>query len=55
MQRKAVTDAFDYEAGLDNLVSRYRLLNHGELIITDKKDERIIKLPLVNSKEGVSV
>jgi two-component system LytT family sensor kinase len=50
VQPKAVTDAFDYEAGLDNLVSKYRLLNRGELIITDKKNERIIQLPLIKSE-----
>lgn len=55
VQRKTVTDAFDYEAGLDNLVSRYRLLNHGQLIITDKKDERVIKLPLINSEVEVKL
>jgi sensor histidine kinase YesM len=55
VQPKAVTDAFDYEAGLDNLVSRYRLLNHAQLIITDKKNERIIKLPLIKANEAVSV
>ena len=55
VQRKTVTDAFDYEAGLDNLVSRYRLLNHGQLVITDKKNERIIKLPLINSEAGMNL
>jgi len=55
IQPKAVTDAFDYEAGLDNLVSRYRLLNHEQLVITDKKTERIIKLPLINCEAEVSV
>ncbi|HEX5151195.1 MAG TPA: histidine kinase [Parafilimonas sp.] len=55
VQRKAVTDAFDYEAGLDNLVSRYRLLNHGQVAITDKEDERVIKLPLINSAATLSL
>lgn len=48
VQRKAITDAFDFEAGLDNLVSRYRLLNQGQVVITDRNNERIIKLPLIN-------
>jgi two-component system LytT family sensor kinase len=48
IQPKIVTGEFDYEAGLDNLVSKYRLLNHGELIITDKINERTIQLPLIN-------
>ena len=55
VQRKTVTDAFDYEAGLDNLVSKYRLLNQGQLIITDKKNERTIQLPLINSEVEASL
>ena len=55
IQRKAVTDAFDFEAGLDNLVSKYRLLNHGELVITDNVHERIIELPLINKEMEVAV
>jgi two-component system LytT family sensor kinase len=55
IQPKVVTDAFDYEAGLDNLVSKYRLLNHGELIITDKINERIIQLPLLNREVEVTL
>ena len=48
VQPKTVTDVFDYEAGLDNLVSKYRLLNQGDLIIADKLNERVIRLPLIN-------
>jgi two-component system LytT family sensor kinase len=55
VQPKAVTDAFDYEAGLDNLVSKYRLLNQGELVITDKENERIIQIPLISSEAEVSL
>lgn len=55
IQRKAVTDAFDYEAGLDNLVSKYRLLNQGELVITDSAAERIIELPLINKETEVAI
>ena len=54
IQRKAVTDAFDYEAGLDNLVSKYRLLNQGELVITDNAAERVIELPLINKQAEVT-
>ena len=50
VQPKIVTDVFDYEAGLDNLVSKYRLLNQGNLIITDKQHERVIRLPFINSE-----
>ena len=55
VQRKSITDAFDFEAGLDNLVSRYRLLNQGQLMITDNNNERIIKLPLINCAAEVSL
>jgi len=55
IQPKTVTDAFDFEAGLDNLVSRYRLLNHEQLVITDKAGERIIRLPLIKTETGISV
>ncbi len=48
IQPKIVTDAFDYEAGLDNLVSKYRLLNQGNLSITDRENERLIRLPFIN-------
>lgn len=55
IQRKAITDAFDYEAGLDNLVSKYRLLNQGELVITDNVHERIIELPLITKETEVAI
>jgi LytS/YehU family sensor histidine kinase len=53
IQLKTVTNAFDYELGLDNLVSKYRLLNQGDLIIADTAHERIIQLPLINSEAEV--
>ena len=55
VQPKVITDAFDYEAGLDNLVSRYRLLNREQVVITDKQNERTIKLPLIKSEETAVV
>lgn len=55
VQRKTVTDALDYEAGLDNLVSKYRLLNQGQLIIADRKNERTIQLPLIYTEGEVSL
>ncbi len=54
-QPKTVTDVFDYEAGLDNLVSKYRLLNQGDLIIADKLNERVIRLPLINREAQVTL
>jgi two-component system LytT family sensor kinase len=55
IQRKTVTDAFDYEAGLDNLVSKYRLLNQRQVIIHDTKNERQIELPLIKNEMEISV
>jgi len=55
VQPKAVTDTFDYEAGLDNLVSKYKLLNQREVVIHDSRDERTIELPLINSEAEISL
>jgi two-component system, LytTR family, sensor kinase len=55
VQPKAVTDTFDYEAGLDNLVNKYRLLNQREVIIRDSKTERTIELPLINCEAEISL
>jgi sensor histidine kinase YesM len=55
LQPKAVTDAFDYEAGLDNLVSKYRLLNQRQVVIEDLKNERMIQLPLINNETEISI
>jgi len=55
IQPKTVTDAFDYEAGLDNLVSKYRLLDQRQVIIKDSKNERMIQLPLINNETEISV
>lgn len=53
IQRKQISDAFDYESGLDNLVNRYRLLNEAEVVIKDLKNERIITLPLIKRQPEV--
>jgi LytS/YehU family sensor histidine kinase len=55
LQPKLATDAPDYEEGLDNLVSKYRLLNHKEVVIRDLKNERIIQLPLIRSEKEISI
>ncbi|HVX26291.1 MAG TPA: histidine kinase [Parafilimonas sp.] len=53
IQRKQISDAFDFESGLDNLVNKYRLLNEGEVVIRDLKDERVITLPLIKKQPEV--
>lgn len=55
VQRKAVTDTFDFEAGLDCLVSKYKLLNERQLIIRDTRKERTIYLPLIKQEAAVSI
>lgn len=47
---KAIGNAIDFEAGLDNLVTKYRLLNSEEVIIKDEERQRSIFLPLIENK-----
>ncbi|HRD56686.1 MAG TPA: histidine kinase [Ferruginibacter sp.] len=51
VQPKTVTDAMDFEAGLDNLVKKYELL--GAIINVDDSTNqgRVIKIPLFGKKE----
>jgi two-component system, LytTR family, sensor kinase len=53
IQSKAVTNAIDFEAGLDNLISKYELI--GKKITVDEGDKhhRIITIPLLENKEEV--
>lgn len=50
-QPKAIGNAIDFEAGLDNLVTKYRLLNAVEVTIKDEEKRRCIFLPLIENKE----
>ena len=52
---KVVTEIMDHEAGLDNLVNKYRLLNDSKVIIEESEKERIILLPLLNEKKEVVI
>lgn len=47
---KAISNAIDFEAGLDNLVTKYRLLNEAEVVIRDEDCQRSIFLPLIEKK-----
>ena len=49
---KAIGNAIDFEAGLDNLVTKYRLLNAAEVVIKEADLQRSIYLPLIEN-EGV--
>ncbi len=54
VQLKTIKDDFDSDAGLDNLLSKYRLLNQ-QALVTEKENERIIRLPLLLQQEEVPV
>ena len=49
-----VSNAIDFEAGLDNLVTKYRLLNAAEVVIKDEERQRSIFLPLIENRGGLS-
>jgi LytS/YehU family sensor histidine kinase len=55
IQPKIITEAMDYETGLDNLVNKYRLLNHSSIVIEELSTERIIRLPLIVKSEKVAI
>jgi two-component system LytT family sensor kinase len=54
LQRKVMTDTIDYEAGLDNLVKKYQLLNQPNVEILEKENDRIIILPLIVQEGALS-
>lgn len=51
---KKVSNAIDFESGLDNLVTKYRLLNANKVVIKDDEEQRSIFLPLIENKGGLS-
>jgi LytS/YehU family sensor histidine kinase len=51
---KTISNVIDFEAGLDNLVTKYRLLNEAEVVIKDDLTQRSIFLPLIQNK-GVAL
>jgi LytS/YehU family sensor histidine kinase len=55
VQPKLVTESMDFETGLDNLVTKYRLLVNRHLSIEENAEERIIKIPLITAREEVMV
>jgi two-component system, LytTR family, sensor kinase len=55
VQRKVMTEAMDYEAGLDNLVKKYQLLNQPAVEIREVANERQIILPLISKMEEAAV
>jgi two-component system, LytTR family, sensor kinase len=55
LQPKQMTADLDTEAGLDNLVIKYELLNEQKVIIKDTASQRLIQLPLILKKEEAVV
>jgi two-component system LytT family sensor kinase len=53
IQPKMLTEAMDFESGLDNLVTKYRLMNQPPIVIKEYEKERIIRIPLIAEKEEV--
>jgi len=51
IQPKAITDAMDFEAGLDNLVKKYELLNQPVSVMDASNSYRVIRLSLINQKK----
>jgi len=47
VQRKIASELVDYEAGLDNLVKKYQLMNQLPVEIREGEEERKIRLPLI--------
>lgn len=52
VQPKLISQKADIESGIDNLVTRYSLLHQLHIVIEDSETERVIYLPLFNSKKG---
>jgi two-component system, LytTR family, sensor kinase len=51
IQPKAISDAVDFEAGLDNLVKKYELLGKPLTVNDQTNGHRIITVPLLTKKE----
>jgi len=55
LQPKIIGADRDVESGIDNLVARYSLLHHSQLIIHDDEMTRTIRLPLFHFKKEAAV
>ncbi|RYF84955.1 MAG: hypothetical protein EON98_07830 [Chitinophagaceae bacterium] len=50
---KMISNDLDIESGLDNLVTKYRLINNSTVVIKDDEKQRSIFLPLIEYKGGL--
>lgn len=55
IQPKTVTDVLDFEAGLDNLIKKYVLLNMPVQVKENAAHKRVIHIPLFKQKEEVAI
>jgi two-component system, LytTR family, sensor kinase len=55
LQPKTITEDFEAENGLDNLIGKYQLLSPGSAFVKDTETKRIVTLPLLNGEEEVAV
>lgn len=53
IQAKSITDAMDFESGLDNLVKKYELLNQPVTVLDNCKLHRVIRITLLTGKAEV--
>jgi two-component system, LytTR family, sensor kinase len=53
VQPKNISDEIDFEAGLDNLLNKYKLLSKEGLIVEETKIERTIYLPLFLAEKEI--
>jgi two-component system, LytTR family, sensor kinase len=50
-QPRMMTGSMEFEAGLDNIVRKYDLLNHQRVVINETPTERRVMVPLIMEKE----
>jgi len=50
---KTVVQNYDVDDGLDNLLNKYRILNEGNITITENEGKRTLLVPLFDKMEGV--
>jgi sensor histidine kinase YesM len=53
VQPKTITNAVDFDAGLDNLIKKYELLNWPREVRETSGASRVINVPLINQREEV--
>lgn len=55
LQQKSITEEFDAETALDNLISKYNLLSNKGAIVKETDTERRILLPLLNDEKQMAL